>query len=46
LDDAFALYRALRCCQGVEVAAEAWTPVGPEGGCVGGQWTAYLAVDA
>lgn len=42
--DAFALYRALRCC-GIEVAAQAWTPVGPDGGCVGGQWTAYLALD-
>jgi hypothetical protein len=43
--DAMALYRALRCCQGVDVAAELWTPIGPEGGCVGGQWTAYLAIE-
>lgn len=45
LADAYALYRALRCCDNVEIAAETWNPLGPEGGCIGGYWTAYLALD-
>jgi len=42
--DAQALYRALKC-YGLEVAVESYTPVGPAGGCVGGFWRAYLALD-
>jgi len=42
--DAHALHRALKCC-GLEVAVAAWVPAGPEGGCVGGFWSAYLAVE-
>jgi hypothetical protein len=42
--DAEALYRALKCCE-FEMAIEIYRPVGPDGGCVGGFWTAFLAVD-
>jgi hypothetical protein len=43
--DATALYQALRCCSASQVAPELWTPLGPQGGCVGGAWSAYLAVE-
>lgn len=43
--DIWALYRALMCCGASAVAAEAYVPVGPEGGCVGGFWTAFLGFD-
>lgn len=42
--DASALHRAIKCCS-VEVAVQSYTPVGPMGGCVGGYWTAFLAVE-
>jgi hypothetical protein len=42
--DAQALLDGIRCCE-LEVAAERYQPVGPDGGCVGGFWTAYLAID-
>lgn len=42
--DASALHRAVKCC-GVEAAIETYVPVGPAGGCVGGFWRAFLAVD-
>ena len=42
--DASALHRAVKCC-GLDVAVERYVPVGPAGGCVGGFWLAYLAVD-
>jgi len=42
--DATALYKAIRCC-GLEIAVEAYRPTGPEGGCVGGFWLAYAAVN-
>lgn len=42
--DASALYRAVKCC-GTEAAVEVYQPVGPQGGCVGGFWRAYLAVE-
>lgn len=42
--DARALHTAMQCC-GHEIAAELYTPTGPEGGCVGGFWTGYLALD-
>lgn len=42
--DARALHLALKCC-GLPVAAELYQPIGPDGGCVGGFWTAYLALD-
>jgi len=42
--DASALYRAIKCC-GLQVAVEAYLPIGPIGGCVGGFWRAFLAVD-
>lgn len=42
--DARAIWKAVKCC-GMEVSVESWRPVGPQGGCVGGFWLAYLAVD-
>jgi hypothetical protein len=42
--DASALHRAVKCC-GYDVAIETYIPVGPSGGCVGGFWRAFLAVD-
>lgn len=42
--DASALYRAVKCC-GTEAAVEVYQPLGPQGGCVGGFWRAYLAVE-
>jgi hypothetical protein len=41
--DAAALFKAIRCCD-LELAVEVYRPVGPEGMCVGGFWTAYAAV--
>lgn len=43
--DAYALYRALMCCNAPLVAAGIYTPTGPQGGCVGGFWTAWLSAD-
>ena len=28
-----------------KVIVGSWTPRGPEGGCVGGEWTLYAALD-
>jgi hypothetical protein len=39
--DANALHRALKCC-GLDIGVAAYTPLGPEGGCVGGSWLAFL----
>lgn len=41
--DSFALYRAIKCCStSGPIAVETYQPVGPQGGCVGGFWLAYL----
>lgn len=40
LCDAGALYRALVCDEGLLV--DQWTPLGPQGGCYGGEWLAWL----
>lgn len=42
--DASALHRAIKCC-GLSVGVQSYLPVGPMGGCVGGYWLAYLALD-
>lgn len=42
--DALALHRALQCCQERDFALSAYTPVGPQGGCVGGFWTAFIDI--
>lgn len=42
--DAAALLRAIKCCD-YEAGLEIYRPVGPDGGCVGGFWTAFLAVE-
>jgi hypothetical protein len=42
MQDAHALYRALLCCDAPSMVVQAWTPLGPEGGCVGGMWTAFI----
>lgn len=43
--DAYALRRAVLCCNSPDLALGFWQPVGPEGGCVGGFWTTFLATD-
>jgi hypothetical protein len=43
--DAFALAEALTCCA-VDVTPQRWDPIGPEGGCVGGEWTVAVRLDA
>lgn len=42
--DAEAIHRALLCCEAPEVVVELYQPIGPDGGCVGGFWTAYLGL--
>lgn len=50
-DDAFSVLNALVCCfhptlshiQTLSIGT--WTPLGVEGGCVGGQWEATLRID-
>jgi hypothetical protein len=41
--DARAIHKALQCCD-VSVTVEGYTPVGPQGGCVGGFWVGYVDV--
>jgi len=44
--DAFALYRAVQCCApGRTLAVAGYTPVGPLGGCIGGTWQIFWAID-
>lgn len=44
--DAFALYRAVQCCTpGKELAVAGYAPQGPLGGCVGGAWQIFWALD-
>lgn len=44
--DSAALHRAITCCHGEELdedlALDQWTPLGPTGGCYGGEWTYYI----
>jgi hypothetical protein len=42
--DAAALWRAIKCC-GFDAGVEMYRPAGPDGGCVGGFWTAFLSTD-
>lgn len=45
LEDQAALHTAIRCCDSPLLEGHllgAWTPVGPNGGCVGGSWQVYL----
>jgi hypothetical protein len=42
--DAMALYRAIKCCA-ADMAPGIYTPAGPNGGCVGGFWTAFAPLD-
>lgn len=51
MEDAHALETAIKCClreaprvQGVILVA--WTPQGPQGGCVGGEWTVWVNLPA
>ncbi len=43
--DALALRNAVLCCQNPNLALGLWQPTGPQGGCVGGFWTIFLALD-
>lgn len=41
-----AMRRALSCCtKDFEVVIEGYQPFGPQGGCVGGVWSAYVGLD-
>ena len=42
--DARALRNAIKCC-GLNIGLGSWIPLGPQGGCVGGYWQAFLDVD-
>lgn len=44
-EDMLALRRAILCCDDVQIALGTYFPLGPQGGCVGGSWTAYLPLD-
>lgn len=45
LEDMLALRSALQCCDTVEgVVLESWNPVGPSGGCAGGEWIVQVKV--
>lgn len=40
MNDAAAIYRAIACCDHFpDIVVGTWTPLGPEGGLVGGVWT-------
>lgn len=42
--DALALHAAAVCCpSGHEVAVGSWSPIGPDGGCLGGTWSLRVA---
>lgn len=45
LGDMWALYSALQCCSTKDKAIGPYVAVGPEGGCAGGAFTAWLALD-
>jgi len=41
--DKAALLRGINCCQSSHVkSVEAWQPLGPGGGCIGGVWRMYV----
>jgi len=44
MQDQWAIYRALMCCGAPSVVTQQWLPIGPDGGCVGGYWVAFLGV--
>lgn len=44
--DAFALSEAIQCCMtATRLKMLNWAPLGPEGGCVGGEWQVSVMVD-
>lgn len=50
LADEAALSEAVRCCfapnhEYLKTTLGAWTPLGPDGGCVGGEWALTISVD-
>ena len=42
--DAWAMYVTMQCCDTDLIAPEAYTALGPQGGCVGGAWTGYMDI--
>jgi hypothetical protein len=42
--DARAIRKAIKCCTG-DFGLGSWIPQGPQGGCVGGYWQAFMDVD-
>jgi hypothetical protein len=45
MDDMYAARRAIMCCFDGDYSIGGWTPVGPEGGCLGGEWTVIVDTD-
>lgn len=43
--DMHAARRAMLCCYEGDVTVQQYTVLGPEGGCVGGEWSAYVPLD-
>ena len=43
LADMAALFVAADCCPGEHILGE-YTPVGPQGGCAGGEWTVWVSL--
>jgi hypothetical protein len=46
IQDAMAMRKAIECCFGgddIDIQLSAWEPQGPDGGCVGGEWTVVVA---
>lgn len=43
LADMTALFAAIECCPGVHILGE-YNPVGPQGGCAGGEWTVWVSL--
>lgn len=40
--DMMALFSAALCCDGARVGN--WEPLGPQGGCAGGEWTVWIGL--
>ena len=40
-----ALHTAVACCGDQdETVVDQWLPLGPTGGCIGGEWTAWIDI--
>lgn len=43
--DMWSLYRAIKCCPASLISVGAYQPLGPQGACVGGEWTFWVSLD-